>query len=325
MTAKANKGGEQLANREVVMTRTFDAPREIVFKMWTDPNHMAQWWGPHGFTNPVCELDVRPGGAIRIDMRDSDGAVYPMTGTFREIVRPERLVFTAEALDQNGAAVLEVMNIVTFEEKNGKTTLTLQARVTKVAGEGISYLEGMEEGWTQSLERLASHLKSKNEPLVIERTFNAPAARVWRALTDKDEMKRWYFDLKEFKPEVGFEFQFTVEHEGFKYSHHCKIKEVIPGKKLVHSWRYEGYQGDSQVTFELFAEGNQTRLKLTHEGLESFPKIAAFSRTNFMEGWTQIIGSSLKEFVDQQTKLKRKENYDYENRRKHHLGNQASH
>ena len=298
MKGKANKSAEELANRELVITRTFDAPREIVFKMWTDPNHMAQWWGPNGFTNPVCELDVRPGGAIRIDMRDSDGTVYPMTGTFREIVRPERLVFTAEALDQSGTVVLEVLNTVIFEEKNGKTTLTLQARVTKVTGEGVSYLEGMEAGWTQSLERLASQVKSKNEPLVIERTFNAPAARVWRALTNKDEMKRWYFDLKEFKAEVGFEFQFTVEHEGFKYAHHCKIKEVIPGKKLVHSWRYDGYEGDSQVTFELFAEGNQTRLKLTHEGLESFPKIPAFARTNFMEGWTQIVGSSLKEFVE---------------------------
>jgi uncharacterized protein YndB with AHSA1/START domain len=98
------------------------------------------------------------------------------------------------------------------------------------------------------------------EAVIVERTFNAPVARVWKALTDVKEMRRWYFDLKEFKPEVGFEFQFTVEHEGFKYAHHCKIKEVIPGKKLVHSWRYDGYEGDSQVTFELFAEGNQTRL-----------------------------------------------------------------
>jgi len=136
------------------------------------------------------------------------------------------------------------------------------------------------------------------ELVVIERTFNAPIARVWKALTDKNEMKRWYFDLKEFKPEVGFEFQFTVEHEGFTYAHHCKIKEVIPGKKLVHSWRYEGYEGDSQVMFELFAEGNQTRLKLTHEGLETFPKLPAFARKSFMKGWTEIIGSALKDFLE---------------------------
>lgn len=142
-------------------------------------------------------------------------------------------------------------------------------------------------------------LKSEDQPLVLERTLNAPAERVWRALADKDEMKRWYFDPKEFRPDVGFRFQFTAGEEGgVQYVHHCEIKEVIPGKKLVHSWRYEGYEGDSQVTFELFPEGNQVRLKLTHERLETFPRIPAFARTKFMEGWKQTIGSSLKEFVE---------------------------
>jgi len=136
------------------------------------------------------------------------------------------------------------------------------------------------------------------EAIVIEQTFNAPIAWVWKALTDKDEMKRWYFDLKEFKPAVGFEFEFTVEHEGFKYSHLCKITEVIPQKKLAYTWRYEGYEGDSLVTFELFADGDKTRLKLTHVGLETFPKLPAFARENFVKGWTEIIGASLKDLVE---------------------------
>jgi uncharacterized protein YndB with AHSA1/START domain len=136
------------------------------------------------------------------------------------------------------------------------------------------------------------------EPVIVERSFSAPIARVWKALTDVEEMRRWYFDLKEFKPEVGFEFAFTVEHEGVKYHHLCKITEVIPKKKLAYTWRYEGHEGDSLVTFELFADGDKTRLKLTHDGLETFPKLPSFARKNFMEGWTQIIGSSLKEFVE---------------------------
>jgi uncharacterized protein YndB with AHSA1/START domain len=134
--------------------------------------------------------------------------------------------------------------------------------------------------------------------VVVERTFSAPPERIWKALTDVEEMRRWYFDLKEFKPEVGFEFEFIVEHEGMKYHHLCKITEVIPQKKLVYTWRYKGHEGDSLVTFELFADGDKTRLKLTHEGLETFPKTPSFARKNFMEGWTQIIGSSLKEFVE---------------------------
>src|SRR5260370_40570020 len=101
--AKYRKGrkvmatGSIMANEEqdLVLTRVFDAPRELVFKVWTNPKHVAQWWGPHGFTNPVCELDLRPGGAILIHMRGANGIVYPMTGVYQEVVEPERLRVTA--------------------------------------------------------------------------------------------------------------------------------------------------------------------------------------------------------------------------------------
>jgi len=136
------------------------------------------------------------------------------------------------------------------------------------------------------------------EAVVIERTFNAPVERVWKALTDVAQMPQWYFDLKEFKPEVGFEFQFVVEHEGTTYDHHCKVTDVIPQKKLAYTWRYKGHEGDSLVTFELFVDGDKTRLKLTHEGLETFPKTSAYARENFEKGWTEIIGSELKQFVE---------------------------
>src|SRR5947208_15224637 len=113
------------------------------------------------------------------------------------------------------------------------------------------------------------------EAVVIERTFNAPVAKVWNAITDAEEMRQWYFDLKEFKPEIGFEFEFTVEHEGNRYHHLCKITEVISQKKLAYTWRYANVEGNSLVTFELFAEGNKTRLKLTHEGIHTLPKTPA--------------------------------------------------
>lgn len=135
-------------------------------------------------------------------------------------------------------------------------------------------------------------------PLIVERTYNAPIDVVWKAITDKDQMKQWYFSLEEFRPEVGFEFSFTGENEGRVYIHNCRIIEVIPGRKLKHTWVYEDYEGESVVTFELFPEGNQTRVKLTHEGLETFPQIADFRRENFQEGWNDIIGRSLKEFVE---------------------------
>jgi uncharacterized protein YndB with AHSA1/START domain len=139
----------------------------------------------------------------------------------------------------------------------------------------------------------------KSDPFIIERTFNAPVTKVWKALTDKSDMKQWYFDLAEFKPEVGFEFQFYGGTEGKQYLHLCKITNVIPNKKLTYSWKYDGYAGESFVTFELFPEGDKTRLRLTHEGIETFPAdVPDFSRKNFEEGWTQIIGTSLKDFLE---------------------------
>ncbi len=146
------------ATRELTLTRVFDAPRSLVFKMWTDPKHMAQWWGPKGFDNPVCEIDVRPGGKLRIHMRGPDGTVYPMTGIFREIKEPERLVFVAFAEDEAGTALLESVTTVTFEEQDGKTRLTVEARAVGLAPIAPRMLAGMEAGWTQSLEKLAALL-----------------------------------------------------------------------------------------------------------------------------------------------------------------------
>src|SRR5258708_6652320 len=139
------------------------------------------------------------------------------------------------------------------------------------------------------------------QPFTIERTLNAPIEKVWKAITDKDQMKEWYFDLAAFEAEPGFEFEFTgTTKEKTTYLHKCKVKEVVPGKRLSFSWRYDGYEGDSLVTFELFGEGEKTRLKLTHAGLETFPQNNRdFAKENFAMGWTHIISTSLPAFVEQ--------------------------
>jgi uncharacterized protein YndB with AHSA1/START domain len=138
------------------------------------------------------------------------------------------------------------------------------------------------------------------QPFVIEQTYNAPISRVWDAITDNKKMKEWYFDLDEFKPEVGFTFQFDGGSENKTYTHHCEVTEVIPGKKLTHSWAYKGYPGKSFVTWELFDEGAKTRLKLTHVGLETFPQdMPDFARESFSKGWTYITGTSLMNYLQQ--------------------------
>jgi uncharacterized protein YndB with AHSA1/START domain len=142
------------------------------------------------------------------------------------------------------------------------------------------------------------------EAVIVERTLNAPVTRVWNALTEIDQMREWYFDLKEFKPQVGFEFEFSVEHEGNSYHHLCRVTEVVPQKRIAYTWRYKGEPGDSLVTIELSPEGEKTRLKLTHSGIETFPKTPAYARKNFEAGWTAIIGTELKKFVEKTEKEK---------------------
>lgn len=152
----------------------------------------------------------------------------------------------------------------------------------------------------QDKTRKTTNMSTKTEltdAVVVERTLNAPTARVWQALTDVDQMRAWYFDLKEFKPEPGFEFEFIVEHEGVKYHHLCKVTEAIPQKKIAYTWRYKGEPGESLVTFELFPDGNKTKLRLTHKGLETFPKTPAYARKNFEMGWTSI-ATELQQFLE---------------------------
>jgi uncharacterized protein YndB with AHSA1/START domain len=149
---------EQPAEREVVLIREFDAPRELVFRLWTEAEHMARWWGPAGFTNPVCKMDVRPGGVYRIVMRAPNGQEFPSEGSYMEVVRPERLVFSNNAVGEDGAKVLEGLTTVLFAEKGGKTTLTMRTRAKAVVDFARAYLTGMEAGWTQSLERLAEEV-----------------------------------------------------------------------------------------------------------------------------------------------------------------------
>jgi len=138
----------------------------------------------------------------------------------------------------------------------------------------------------------------QTEPFVIERTYNVPAEKVWQAITDRDKMEQWYFKLEEFKPEVGFEFRFEGGPPEKSYLHICVVTEVIPGKKLTHTWRYDGYSGQSFVTWELLEEGDKTAVKLTHAGLETFPKEPDFAPENFAAGWTHIVRTSLAEYLE---------------------------
>lgn len=154
MSVKNKETTNTVDHDEVVIARTFNAPRELVFKAWTDPKHVAQWWGPKGFTNPVCEMDVRIGGLIRIEMRSPDGTIYPMKGVFREIIAPERLILTTSALDEKSVPMFKQLQTITFADDGEKTTLVVHMRVLSTTAEAAHYLKGYKAGMTQSLDRL---------------------------------------------------------------------------------------------------------------------------------------------------------------------------
>lgn len=156
--ARRHSSVHKWTESDMIVHRTVDAPRFLVFEAWINARHLSQWWGAHGFTNPRCDLDVRPGGAIRIDMLSPDGTLYPMGGFYQEIAEGERLVFSSSALDGLGHSLFDVLNTVTFADQGGGTLLTVQVHVLRSTEESVPYLEGMEEGWKQSLERLNAYL-----------------------------------------------------------------------------------------------------------------------------------------------------------------------
>jgi uncharacterized protein YndB with AHSA1/START domain len=143
-------------SHEMLMSRVVLAPRELVWKAWTDSVHLAKWWGPRGFSSPRCELDLRVGGKLHVDMQHPDGTVRPMIGQFLEIVPPERLVFTAMPLDPNGKPLFEATNAVDFRQEGPMTRINVRATVEKIHDPiALRFLTGRDQGWAESLYRLA--------------------------------------------------------------------------------------------------------------------------------------------------------------------------
>ena len=139
----------------------------------------------------------------------------------------------------------------------------------------------------------------ETKPLIVERTLDAPVSRVWEALTNNEKMKQWYFQLEKFEARVGFEFEFSGGDDKVQYRHLCRITAVETEKKLSYTWTYPDYEGHSEVSFELFPDGDRTLVRITHTGVESFPQNNPnFAPSSFNAGWNHILGTSLKNFVE---------------------------
>ena len=150
-------------NTELSCSRTFDAPRALVWKAWTDSKHIEQWWGPNGFTGKSCTLDLRAGGLFDLTLCAPDGTSYPCRGMFHEIVEPERIVYDGETAEGHpcGAGLPPNSRVtVTFTEHNRQTTLTLHTRFMSVAQREAATQAGYRQGWEDSLQRLTVLFRS---------------------------------------------------------------------------------------------------------------------------------------------------------------------
>jgi uncharacterized protein YndB with AHSA1/START domain len=288
--------------------RILEHPVKNVWEAITRPEQMSLWLAP-------TEIDLKVGGEVKVNTKGGQ-----MGG---KIIRLEKNALLEYSWN-NGSIVRWEL----FTEGEGRCRLLFTHSLLNV-----SQLKGAATGWHYHMDALTMTLDGQKmpdwpievweeisgdaslrytsmlreieqkdwpaaDPLIMERTFNAPIGEVWKAITGKEEMKQWYFDIMEFRPEVGFEFTFTADADNKKYVHYCRITEVIPGRKLSYTWRHRNILGISLLTFELSPEGQKTRLRLTHEGLESFAYAGPdFARASYTKGWTYYLDTALKGFL----------------------------
>ena len=241
MTRDTGTTIEDRIEREVSITRLFDAPRELVFRSFTEAEHIAAWWGPEGFTAPECESDPRPGGKLRIVMRGPDGADLPVDATYLEVDAPSRLVIESNAVGPDGTVLLEAVNTVTFAERDGKTEVIVHARATALVPEAAAMLVGMDAGWTQSLQCLDDVLTGAvDRQFVIMRLFDVPREVVFRAWTDPEQLLHWWgptgfsLTIEEIDVRPGGTWRFTMHGpDGVDYPNVARYEIVDAPRRLV--------------------------------------------------------------------------------------------
>lgn len=289
------------ADRTLSTTRVFDAPRELVFRAWTDHEQFAKWFPPQGFT-AECELDVRPGGSLRVDMKGADpalgpdfyGKVFPGKGVYREVVKNERLAFTFEASGEEGDPPMRMLMTVIFEDQGRKTKLSVHQTAETVADYEALVKIGASEGLRQSLDKLAALLAGpssdtlvsvKDRTLSLTRTFDAPRDLVWKAFTDPAHVVKWMFandwesPFAETDLRPGGDFRIGMRpadhsQEGFVFS--GKYREVVRPERIVQEI------GDGRVMKTTFEDvGGKTRLTLSVE--------MAMSEEQERAGYSQIL------------------------------------
>ena len=289
MTKGTSKPVNAPAERTLTTSRVFDAPRELAYKAWTDPKQFAKWFPPEGFIASRCELDVRPGGALRIDMKGNDPAatefydvVFPGKGVYKDMVPNERLAFTFEAEASEGSPPLKLLMTAVFEDEGRKTRITIHQTADTVADYQELVKIGATEGLRQSLDKLAALLEGQGpdttasvtgRTLTVTRVFDAPRDLVWTAYTDPTHIVKWMFandwesPFAETDVRPGGKFRIGMRpadhsEEGFVFD--GTYSEVVRPERIVQAI------SDGRVMKTTFDDlGGKTKLTLSVEMAES--------------------------------------------------------
>ena len=264
------------AGYETIIIRSFNAPVALVFDCFTDPERFAKWWGPLGCENVIHRLDVRPGGEISLLM-SGPGYSHTMGGEFVEIDRPRRLVFLSKAFEApDGGWGIVNRNTLTFEERNGATTLTLHVLVERAEGEMVlGALSGVRVGWGQSLERLGGlvggggkmDLEVGDKRIVLARAFDAPRERVWRALTEPEAFARWWCAgsgrVEAMDVRAGGKWSLVqTSPDGATHRFWGEFRQIDPPARLAMTQGFDAYDA-IEVVWDLSEEWGRTVLTRT--------------------------------------------------------------
>jgi uncharacterized protein YndB with AHSA1/START domain len=290
-------------DREFVLSRLFAAPRALVFTCWTDPAHLGRWWGPRGFTCPVCEVDFRVGGSYRLVMRDKDGTDFPIDGRYLEIEPGRRIVQSddtsghpeswLDAVDPDrkgqGPRSIELQTTISFDDDVGGTRVTIRTRFESRAMRDRFMAIGMQEGWSSSLDKLdelALALKGDPREINIVRVIDAPIHRVFAAFSDPAGMATWWgpngftTTTRSMEFRVGGVWDYTMHGpDGTDYPNYVTYTAIESGRLIAYDHGTDASHPatfKAAITFAPDGKGTRVRLRLMLADAKERPGYVAF-------------------------------------------------
>ena len=287
------------ADREFVITRIVNAPRELVYKVWTGPEHLALWWGPEGFTNTILEMNVRPGGVCRLIMH-GHGTDFPNRLVFSEVVAPARLAYLHDSGDDNDPGRFHV--VVTFDDLGAKTRITMRAVFATAAHlDRVIREYGALESGNQTINRMEAYLAAMEgnttghgeTSLFLSRLLNAPRELVYRTWTEPEHVAAWWGPegftntITEMEVKPGGAWNLIMHGpDGTDYRNESIYKEVIPPSRLVFS-HITGPRYEMSVDFVPVDGKTLIRIHMIFESAEQLEKVITVFRAD--DGLTQNI------------------------------------